>query len=128
MINPEQVSRMLTAEQIDFVPHSGDDGQRWLIIYSMGVIVIELSPTGEQLRFRTGPIANSAGLSADERNALLRRAMLANDHLMIGRYCGTDQIDFEIGMSFPGQSSLSREQLMLGLQTAVAVASSHELV
>lgn len=50
--------------------------------------------------------------------------MEANDLQMIGRFGGTEQIDYEIGMAFPGQSMLFAEQLIQALQTAAAVAHS----
>lgn len=127
MIEPEEISEILTEEGIEFVSNDHEHDKRWLIIHSLGVIVLELSATGEHLRFRTGPIADSAGLSDEERGELYRRAMEANERLMIGRFCGTDQIDFEIGMAFPGNASLSREQLMLGIRTVAAITCAREL-
>lgn len=126
MIEPEEISEILTEEQVEFVSNDDEHDKRWLIIHSLGVIELELSSTGEHLRFRTGPIADPTGLSHQERGELYRRAMQANERLMIGRFCGTDQIDFEIGMAFPGKASLSREQLMLGIRTVAAIACTRE--
>ncbi len=127
MIEPEEISEILTEEGIEFVSNDHEHDKRWLIIHSLGVILLELSSTGELLRFRTGPIAESKGLTDQEKGELYRRAMQANDRLMIGRFCGTDQIDFEIGMAFPGKASMNRDQLMLGIQTVAAIASAREL-
>lgn len=127
MIEPEAISKILTEERIEFVSNDDQDGKRWLIIHSLGLIVLDLSSTGEYLRFRTGPIADTTELSPHERGELYRRAMQANDRLTIGRYCGTDQIDFEIGMAFPGEASLSPEQMMLGIRTVAAIACAREL-
>lgn len=127
MIDPEEISEILTDEGIEFVMDEDQDGKRWLIIHALGLITLELSTTGEFLQFRTGPIADPTGLSPRERGELYRRAMQANDRHTIGRYCGTDQIDFEIGMAFPGEASLSPEQMMLGIRTVAAITCAHEL-
>ena len=128
MTTPDEISQMLREECIDFVQERDADGGRWLIFYALGVIVLELSVSGESIRFRTGPIIDLTGLSAGERYEQLCRAMSANERLGLGRYCGTEQINFEIGMPFPSDSPLSTEQLMLGIRTAAAIGSSPELV
>jgi len=122
MVHQDEISNMLDVERIEYVKHEDSDCTRWLIICSIGVIVVELLQSGEHLRIRTGPVADAVNLSPGARCDLYRRAMGANDRVMVGRFCGIDYIDFEIGMSFPGRSVLFKEQLVLAIQTAAAIA------
>jgi hypothetical protein len=121
MIAPDEISKILDDERIEYVRHHSEECERWLIICSIGVISVELLTSGEHLRVRTGPVVDASKLSAAARCDLYRRAMDANDEQMIGRFCGVDHVDYEIGMAFPGQSVLYPEQLTLALQTAAAV-------
>jgi hypothetical protein len=124
MIVPDEISEILDSEEIDYVKHRDGVCDRWLVVCSLGAISIELLASGEHLIIRTGPVAEVSNLCKESRHELLQRAMEANRQQMIGRYCGVEQIDYEIGLAFPGRAALYPEQLIQALRTAAAVAHS----
>ncbi len=127
MIAPDEISEILDSESIDYVWHHDGVCDRWLILCAIGTFSVELSASGEHLRVRTGPVADASKLSKESRYELYLRTMEANDQQMIGRFCGTEQIVYEIGLAFPEGSMLVAEQFIQALRTAAAVACSHGL-
>lgn len=127
MVVPDEVSRILDNEQFEYVRHHDGVCDRWLIFCSISAISVELLASGEHLRIRTGPVVDLNKLSSQAKCDLYRRAMEANDQQLIGRFCGSEQIEYEIGLPFPGCSVLSSEQLIQALRTAIAVAYNPQL-
>lgn len=120
MIRKYEIESIMEDHDINYSYHPREDaGDRWLIIVPQGVIEISLSASREDLLFRTGPIVVLRDQEPIVRSRILRNAMDANDSLLIGRYVGSDEIFFEVPLSFPGSSQMTPEQFMRALMTTI---------
>ena len=75
-----------------------EDGEAWLFSFRSCHVVARLQDDGKTLIFRGSLLADLSDLPPREHHRALQHFMRRNDQIKLGRFCGTSEISFEIGL------------------------------
>jgi|GEM_PF-1230633 len=103
-----QIEQLIQEADLKFF--RSDDGEAWLFPFATCYVVAHLAGDGETLMFRGSELADLSDLPPREHHRALQHFMQLNDRINWGRFCGTKEITFEIGLPIC-DGELTAEQL-----------------